>query len=63
MSKSKFSLSSADVPAKSEYDDEELDVIAGRKIRVKSEQGGAGAVNEAPKDYNFTGITPGSECY
>ena len=62
MSKARFNLSSADVPAQSEYDDEELDVISGRKIQVKSELGGAGAGNEAPKDYNFTGITPGSEC-
>ena len=59
--KQQFGLSSGEAPSKSEYDDEELKVVTGRKIEVKSEKGGAGAGNGAAKTYNFTGVTPGSE--
>ena len=65
MSKSKkqqFSVSSGEVPRKkSEYDDEELEFVRGKKIEVKNEGGAGGGANGAGKDYNFTGIAPGSE--
>ena len=52
-----------EAPKKSEYDDEEADFVTGKKIAVKSDVvnrgGGAG---DGSKAYNFTGITPGSEC-
>ena len=59
--KQQFSVSSGEVPARSEYDDEELDFVRGKKIAVKSEGGVGGGAGDAGKTYNFTGIAPGSE--
>ena len=61
--KQQFGVSSGEVNARSEYDDEELDFVKGSRIDVKIGAGGraSGEENGAKKDYNFTGIAPGSE--
>ena len=61
MSKKQFNLSTAEVPARAEYDDEELDLVRGKKIQVKNEGGTGGRTDDGPKAYNFTGVAPGSE--
>ena len=59
--KQQFTVSTGEVTAKkSEYDDEELDVVQGKTIEVKSGGGGGGAgTNGASKKYS----TGGSECH
>lgn len=60
--KQQFSVSSGEVPGKkSEYDDEELDFVRGKKIEVKSEGAAGGVANGAGKGHKRT--TPGSECH
>ena len=54
-----FNLSTAKVPAKAEYDDEELDFVKGKKIKVKSETVRSGASSRS-KAYSFSSTARGS---
>ena len=62
MSKSKkqqFTVTAGQFTAKkSEYDDEELDFVRGKKIEVNSNGGAEGGTKGAGKNYS----TGGSEC-
>ena len=54
--KQQFAVSSGEAPAKkSEYDDEELDFVRGKKIEVKSEGVAGGRTNGAGKSYSTGG--------
>ena len=55
-----FSLSTAEVPAKSEYDDEELDFVTGKKIEVKSETMSGSGTSGGSKAYKSTSTASGS---